>query len=132
MTDAGKRGVFVASLRGLLRMELNETALDELAWKDLGPGLRIATVHKAEGTRLVAYRIAADAPPDVFAKHRHPGGEVYLMVKGELQDHLGLYRAGDLVYLRPGSAHTPRAIGETVILVLWPEAVELVDDPGSS
>ena len=36
-------------------------------------------------------------------------------------------RSGDVVFLDPQSVHTPRAIGETVVLVLWPAGVRLVD-----
>jgi hypothetical protein len=29
--------------------------------------------------------------------------------------------------LDPGSVHTPRAIGDTIVLVLWPEGVRIIE-----
>ncbi len=76
---------------------------------------------------LVLYRIAADASPDAFVKHEHLGGEFYLVLKGKIGDETGEYESGDVVFLDPQSVHTPRAVGETVVLVLWPAGVRLVD-----
>ncbi len=127
-SGAGSRGAFVTPLRALVRIEPDPAALAALSWKELGPGLRMATVAKDGAARLVVYRIAGDAPPDAFARHRHPGGEVYIMLQGHLADEMGRYGPGDLVYLPPGSVHTPRAEGETLILVLWPTAVEVLGE----
>jgi anti-sigma factor ChrR (cupin superfamily) len=81
-----------------------------------------------EGQReLVLYRIAADASPAAFVKHEHIGGEFYLLLKGKIVDETGEYEMGDIVFLEPGSVHTPRAVGDTVVLVLWPAGVRLVD-----
>ena len=85
-----------------------------------------------EGTQeLVLYRIAADAAPDAFLKHEHVGGEVYLVLQGKIADESGEYEPGELVYLNANSVHTPRAIGDTLVLVLWPGGVRLVteEDP---
>lgn len=81
-----------------------------------------------EGQReLVLYGIAADASADAFLKHEHIGGEFYLVLKGKIADETGEYEKGDVVFLDPHSVHTPRAIGETVVLVFWPEGVRVVD-----
>jgi anti-sigma factor ChrR (cupin superfamily) len=85
---------------------------------------RLARQGKRE---LVLYRIAADASPDAFVKHEHLGGEFYLVLKGKIGDETGEYETGDVVFLDPQSVHTPRAVGETVVLVLWPAGVRLVD-----
>ncbi len=42
-------------------------------------------------------------------------------------DETGEYEEGDIVFLDPKSIHTPRAIGDTLVLVLWPEGVRIVD-----
>ncbi len=76
---------------------------------------------------MVLYRIAADADPRAFLKHEHIGGEFYLVLKGKIADETGEYERGEIVYLDPQSVHTPRAFGETVVLVLWPEGVRIVD-----
>ena len=81
-----------------------------------------------EGEReLILYRIAADAAADVFVKHEHVGGEFYLVLKGKILDETGEYNQGDIVFLDPRSVHTPRAIGETLVLVLWPAGVRIVE-----
>lgn len=76
---------------------------------------------------LVLYRIVADAAADAFVKHEHVGGEFYLVLKGRIADETGDYDQGDIVFLDPRSVHTPRAVGETVVLVLWPAGVRIVD-----
>ena len=81
-----------------------------------------------EGQReLVLYRIAAGASPEAFLKHEHIGGEFYLVLKGKIADETGGYEKGDVVFLDPQSVHTPRAIGDTIVLVFWPAGVRLVD-----
>ena len=82
-----------------------------------------------EGKReAVLYRIASDAAPDAFLKHEHVGGEFYLVLKGGIDDETGRFEQGDLVYLDTDSVHTPRATGDTLVLVLWPEGVRLVSE----
>lgn len=76
---------------------------------------------------MVLYRISGDADPKAFRKHEHVGGEFYLVLRGGIEDETGVYREGDLVFLDPKSVHTPRGIGETVVLVLWPEGVRLLE-----
>ena len=81
-----------------------------------------------EGKReLVLYRIAADAARDAFVKHEHMGGEFYVVLKGKIADETGEYEKGDVVFLDPQSVHTPYAVGETVVLVLWPAGVRIVE-----
>jgi anti-sigma factor ChrR (cupin superfamily) len=82
-----------------------------------------------EGKReLVLYRIAADAAPDAFLKHEHLGGEFYLVLKGGIEDETGQFEPGDLVYLDAHSVHTPRARGDTLVLVLWPEGMRVMPE----
>ena len=85
---------------------------------------RLARVGQRE---LVLYRTAADAPADAFLKHEHIGGEFYLVLKGKITDETGEYEKGDIVFLDARSVHTPRAFGETIVLVLWPAGVRIVD-----
>ena len=76
---------------------------------------------------LVLYRVQASASPDAFLKHEHLGGEFYLVLKGKIADETGEYNEGDVVFLDPKSVHTPQAVGDTVVLVFWPEGVRIVD-----
>ena len=115
------------SLSDLVRIELNDAALARLNWRDFGNGLSMARLARSGAAELVLYRIAEDASRDAFLNHDHVGGELYLVLKGKIADATGVYDTGDIVFLDPHSTHTPRAIGETVVLVLWPEGVRLVD-----
>ena len=120
-------GVLRRSLNDFLSIHIDEAALDRLTWRDLGNGLEMSRLAREGKRELVLYRIAADASPEAFLKHEHLGGEFYLVLKGKIGDETGEYETGDVVFLDPQSVHTPRAIGETVVLVLWPAGVRLVD-----
>ena len=120
-------GVLRRSVNDFLSFQLDEAALDRLTWRDFGNGLEMSRLAREGKRELVLYRIGADASPDAFLKHEHLGGEFYLVLKGKIGDETGEYETGDVVFLDPQSVHTPRAIGETVVLVLWPAGVRLVD-----
>jgi anti-sigma factor ChrR (cupin superfamily) len=115
------------SLNDILRIELNAEALDRLSWRDFGNGLAMARLAREGKRELVLYRIAANAASDAFLKHEHIGGEFYLVLKGRIADETGEYVEGDMVFLDPQSVHRPRAIGDTIVLVLWPEGVRIID-----
>jgi len=115
------------SLSDFLRFELDEEALDRLQWRDFGNGLEMSRLAREGQRELVLYRIAANASSDAFVKHEHVGGEFYLVLKGKIADETGEYEKGEVVFLDPHSVHTPRAVGETVVLVLWPAGVRIVD-----
>jgi anti-sigma factor ChrR (cupin superfamily) len=124
---AAKPGLLARSLKDLIRIDLNGPALDRLEWRDFGNGLSMCRLAREGNRELVLYRIGADAAPDAFLKHEHTGGEFYLVLKGKIGDETGEYETGDLVFLDPRSVHTPRAEGETLVLVLWPEGVRIVE-----
>ena len=126
MADTGT-GVLRRSLNDILSIQLDEAALDRLTWRDFGNGLEMSRLAREGKRELVLYRIAAVASPDAFLKHEHLGGEFYLVLKGKIADETGEYETGDVVFLDPQSVHTPRAIGETVVLVVWPAGVRMVD-----
>ena len=120
-------GVLRRSLNDFLHTELDEAALNRLQWRDFGNGLSMARLAREDVRELVLYRTAADASPDAFVKHEHIGGEFYLVLKGKIADETGEYEKGDIVFLDARSVHTPRAVGETIVLVVWPAGVRLVD-----
>lgn len=115
------------SLNDFLRIEVDAAALDRLEWRDFGNGLEMSRLARAGKRELVLYRIGAAAAPDAFLKHEHLGGEFYLVLKGKIADETGEYEKGEIVFLDPASVHTPFAIGETIVLVLWPAGVRLLD-----
>ena len=120
-------GVLRRSLNDFLSFEADDAALSRLQWRDFGNGLSMARLAREGSAELVLYRIRADASPNAFLKHEHIGGEFYLMLKGRIIDETGEYEKGDVVFLNPQSTHTPRAIGETIVLVLWPAGVRILD-----
>jgi len=124
--DHNGKAVLRRSLNDFLRFELDEAALDRLQWRDFGNGLEMSRLAREEQRELVLYRIAANASSDSFVKHEHVGGEFYLVLKGKIADETGEYEKGDVVFLDPHSVHMPRAMGETVVLVLWPAGVRIV------
>lgn len=115
------------SLNDILRIEVDDAALERLEWRDFGNGLEMSRLARADKRELVLYRIAAGASADAFLKHEHIGGEFYLVLKGKIADETGEYAKGDLVFLDPHSFHRPRAAGETIVLVCWPAGVRLLD-----
>ena len=120
-------GVLYHSLKDLIRIDLNQEALARLPWRDFGNGLSMSRLVREGNCELVLYRVRADASPEAFLRHQHIGGEFYLVLKGKIADETGSYEEGDVVFLDPQSVHTPKAIGDTVVLVLWPEGVRIVD-----
>ena len=119
-------GVLYRSLSDILRIDLNADALEQLQWRDFGNGLSMSRLARTGKRELVLYRIAADAAPDAFVEHEHIGGEFYLVLKGKIADETGESVKGDMVFLDPQSVHRPRAVGDTVVLVLWPDGVRIV------
>ena len=115
------------SLKDLIYAEVIPGALDRLTWRDFGNGLSMARLAREGKREMVLYRIEAHADPNAFLKHEHLGGEFYLVLKGKIADETGEYEEGELVFLDPKSIHSPRAVGETVVLVVWPEGVRIID-----
>ena len=73
------------------------------------------------GTGFHIYHMA---PGAVTTAHEHPTGEHFYVIDGDLQDHDGYeYKAGDLVYLKPGSVHNSTT-REGCTLVVFLEAAE--------
>jgi anti-sigma factor ChrR (cupin superfamily) len=115
------------SLNDFLNFDIDGAGLDRLLWRDFGNGLSMARLAREKTAELVLYRIAEQASPNAFLKHEHLGGEFYLVLKGKIVDETGEYQKGDVVFLPAQSAHTPRAIGETIVLVFWPAGVRIID-----
>ena len=120
--------IFRTSIKDIVDIRLVEDNINRLSWRDFGNGLSMARLAKEGKRELVLYRIAADAAPDAFLKHEHVGGEFYLVLKGRIDDETGRSEKSDVVYLDAHSVHTPRATGDTLVLVLWPEGVRLISE----
>ena len=114
-------------LKDIIDVEIIPGALDRLSWRDFGNGLSMARLAREGKREMVLYRIRADADHNAFLRHEHIGGEFYLVLKGKIVDETGEYEEGDLVFLDPKSVHAPRALGDTVVVVVWPEGVRIID-----
>jgi len=116
---------FTVDVAAWLDLGVDKAWLERHAqWKDFGNGSRMGRLHREGRTGLVVYHIRDGAPDSVFGAHTHTGGEMYLVLDGETYDADGVYPKGSLVWMRPGSRHTPKTRGDTWILVLWPDGVE--------
>lgn len=117
--------MFATRIDDWLSCQIDHAALDDkVRWKTLPGGARIGKLHREGDTGLVLYHVPADAGEEAFQPHTHTGGEMYLVLKGEVADDAGTYPEGSLVWMPPGSRHRPTTQGETLILVLWPEGVK--------
>jgi anti-sigma factor ChrR (cupin superfamily) len=114
-------------LKDIIHVEIIPGTLDRLSWRDFGNGLSMARLAREGKREMVLYRIRADADRNAFLRHEHIGGEFYLVLKGKIVDETGEYEEGDLVFLDPKSVHAPRALGDTVVLVVWPQGVQIID-----
>lgn len=77
-----------------------------------------------KGPRDVGFYVYRMAPGARSAPHRHGGAEEFVMIEGELIDNDGtVYRAGDVVWLAPGTEHTSHTETGCVIAV-YAEAPE--------
>lgn len=75
----------------------------------------------ASGESAVLLRFEAGA---TYESHRHPGGEQYLVLEGELED--GGQRYGPLTYVRhaPGSVHRPHSPSGALVFVTLARPIE--------
>jgi anti-sigma factor ChrR (cupin superfamily) len=124
--------VLSRSLLDFIKIELDDAAVARLPWRDFGNGLLMARLARSGRRELVLYHIREEAQADAFLKHEHIGGEIYLVLKGRIADETGEYSAGDFVFLDARSVHSPHAVGETLVLVLWPEGVRIVDEAAAA
>lgn len=71
--------------------------------------------EKARATSIVRY-----APGSQFSRHRHPGGEEFLVLEGVFQDETGDFPVGTYVRNPPGTGHAPGTqSGCTIFVKLW-------------
>ena len=97
---------------------------ENVKWREFGTGVRLGKLAREGNTSLVLYDVVSDVDIEAFMPHSHPGGETYLVLEGEVYDEDGTYPPGSIVWMDPGSTHTPRTKGQTLILVLWPDGVK--------
>jgi anti-sigma factor ChrR (cupin superfamily) len=119
---------FNHDLSDWLSFNLDEEWMEaNVQWRDFGTGVRLGKLAREGECSLVLYDADAEVEVEAFMPHMHPGGECYLVLKGEVYDEFGTYPAGSIVWMEPESEHNPKTRERTLILVLWPKGVKIVE-----
>lgn len=63
-------------------------------------------------------------PGAQYGRHRHPGGEDYLVLEGSLEEGGQTWSAGSFVHHPVGSAHRPSSAAGCLLFVTLPRAIE--------
>ncbi len=90
---------------------------NELKWKPHPvKGLTMAVLQIDHEKREMSALIRAEVTVD-YPSHQHATGEEIFMLAGELIDRGVTYKAGDYLYSKAGSVHTPSAIAGCMFFV---------------
>ena len=102
-------------------------ATDTMPWRPFaeapGVSFRVLKTHAPGNGATLLLRFG---PGTAYPAHRHPEGEEYYVLEGELVDGPHRYGPGTYVWHPPGSAHAPRSATGAVVLVFVPGGIELV------
>jgi len=101
-----------------------------LPWRDTPcPGVRWKKLHFDAASGESAVLLEFD-PGASYDAHRHPLGEQYLVLEGELED--GGQNYGPMTYVRhaPGSIHRPRSPSGALVFVTLPRPIETLGEDG--
>lgn len=98
----------------------------EREWRQFAdnPGVAYQTLRKHPNGGLTI--LLKFEPGARYHSHRHPGGEEYFVLEGELDDLGKSWPAGSYIWHPPGSTHRPASKAGCVVFVVLPEAVELL------
>ncbi|GIK54322.1 MAG: hypothetical protein HPKKFMNG_02514 [Planctomycetes bacterium] len=103
----------------------------EMAWREFAdaPGVSYKTLRKHDSGGLSL--LLRFAPGASYHPHRHPAGEEYFVLEGELDDLGRSWPQGSYLWHPPGSVHRPSSRAGAVVLVILPQAVEWLRGGGS-
>jgi quercetin dioxygenase-like cupin family protein len=90
-----------------------------LALPQLGPTLE----YVASGASAVLLRFEPGAS---YGAHRHPEGEQYFVIEGEVTDGADTWGPGSYVWHPPGSVHAPRSKQGCLLFVSLLKPIEIV------
>lgn len=89
----------------------------ELKWKPHPiKGLIVAVLNTNPITREITSLVRAEVTVE-YPSHHHASGEEIFMLEGELIDRGITYKAGDYLYSKAGSVHSPTAIAGCMFFV---------------
>jgi phytanoyl-CoA hydroxylase len=114
--------VFHHDISSFLKLAVDDEALTRLRWREVGRGLSLARLAQQGENLLLLLHIEAGADPRNFVPHLHNSLEVYLVLRGLIEDETGTYGPGQLVCMPAGSAHNPKASVDTLVLALLYES----------
>ena len=110
---------------------MNALVLDTRSreWRSFeeAPGVHYKVLRHHEGRRGITLLLRFDAGAH-YPTHRHPEGEEYYVLDGELRDGKRSYGAGTFVYHPPGSVHSPRSTTGCTLLITLPAHIERTHD----
>ena len=100
---------------------------DALPWREspyAGVTWKKLRFDRETGESAVLLRFEAGAS---YGTHRHPEGEEYIVLEGELRDGGTSYGPGTYVYHPPGSVHRPYSDSGCTVFVRLPRPIEDLD-----
>ena len=96
----------------------------ELPWRDsphAGVQWKKLRFDPRTGSSAVLLRFE---PGAYYGRHRHPGGEDYLVLEGSLEEGGRTWAAGSFVHHPPGSSHRPSSLEGCLLFVTLPAPIE--------
>lgn len=93
---------------------------------DDAPGVQYKVLRHHEGRRGITLLLRFDAGAR-YPTHRHPEGEEYYVLDGDLKDGTHTYGPHTYVYHPPGSVHTPVSPNGCTLLITLPAHIERTD-----
>lgn len=102
-----------------------DTAAMEWRAFDEAPGVSFRVLKRQLPGTGVTLMLRFDAGA-AYPAHRHPEGEEYYVIDGELTDAGRAYGAGTYVYHPPGSVHRPSSVRGATLIVFLPAGIEIV------
>ncbi|MDV9170880.1 cupin domain-containing protein [Streptomyces sp. W16] len=89
-------------------------------------GVEMHSLYSTEetGENGPAAAIVRYLPNGTARPHRHPGYEIILILEGEIETDDGVYPAGSMLVMPPGSVHAPRSPKGAVGFVVWEQPVQ--------
>ncbi|WP_426484714.1 cupin domain-containing protein [Flavobacterium sp. 2] len=113
-------------------METRITKSNELEWKPLQEeGIKTDGIY----AKVLRFDKTTNRPPTFLLKfepgasypnHVHPAGEEIYVLEGEVRSGKDELKAGDYLYMSPGSTHSVFSRTGCTLLFMVPEEVEIL------
>ncbi len=94
-------------------------------------GIDMRVVYGTPGRGGAAAAFLRYQPGAKVPAHEHPGYELIQVLAGSQTDDRGTHRAGTFVVNAPGSRHAVESAEGCLVLVVWQEPIQFVQDDGT-